>query len=90
MPLREVTKRFYATRLPREADDSCASLEGLDTSGDVPFEAGQGPLNDGFEPRMSVVNGKQVVRFVFGSYAYCAELAVYEDSTRKISGEGSL
>lgn len=84
MSLREVTKVFYATRLLPEADDSCAGLEGYDTSGDVKFDVGLGPLNDGFGPGREFVNGKLFIRFTFGISAYCVEASVYEESTRKI------
>jgi hypothetical protein len=87
MSLREVTKAFQATRLVPDSDDSCSGLEGYDTSGDVCFSVGTVPLNDGLEPRTSLVNGKQFVRFVFGIHAYCVEAAIYEASTKRISGQ---
>jgi hypothetical protein len=84
MGFREVTENFYATRLLRDDDESCSSLDGYDLSGDVEFKAKQ-ILNDGFNKQGQIVNGREVVQFTFGDSSFCVERVIYEASTKEFS-----
>ena len=84
MTLRKVTKTFKATRLDPKAGTTCSQLEGCDLTGNATILPGPRPLNDGFPEQGQIVNGIEVVQFLYGDLPYCAKRSAYDDSTEII------